>query len=492
MRAGFFRSRDEFEAVRDGSYRILPFRFMRWGGGRVFVSNDVGEWTFLPDVDFASFAEGRLDRSSAAYGTLKGKHFLTDSSSTLPIQLLATKYRTKHGFLDGFTSLHMFVVTLRCDHSCPYCQVSRVTEDRDRFDMSAETAERGVEWVFQSPSPLLKVEFQGGESLLHFDRIRHIVDLVEERNAIEQRDVEFVIATNLSNVSDDVLDYCQKHEVLLSTSLDGPEALHNQNRPRPGNDSYARVVANLARSREALGHDRIGALMTTTERSLAMPEEVVDEYVRQQFTSIFVRPISPYGFAVRTKQAYKYQTDTFVNFYQRALSRVIDWNRKGVPLVETYAQLLLRKLLTPFPTGYVDLQSPAGMGISALVYNYDGDVYASDEGRMLAEMGDFSFRLGNLHKDGHGDVMGGSYLRGLIGQTVTATTPQCSECAFAPFCGSDPVYNWATQGDVVGHRPTSGFCRKHMALFRHLIGLLESDDRFTRDLLVSWATGDNA
>src|SRR2546430_16559441 len=38
----------------------------------------------------------------------------------------------------------------------------------------------------------------------------------------------------------------------------------------------------------------------------------------------------------------------------------------------------------------------AGIGLSVLVYNYDGDVYASDEGRMLAEMNDRRFRLGTV------------------------------------------------------------------------------------------------
>lgn len=136
--------------------------------------------------------------------------------------------------------------------------------------MSAETAERGVDWVFRSPSPMLKIEFQGGESLLNFERIRHIVELVEKRNEAEKRDVEFVIATNLSQVTDEMLDYCCAHSILLSSSLDGPEPLHNLNRPRPGNDSYARFVRNLVRSREVLGHDRVAALMTTTERSLAI------------------------------------------------------------------------------------------------------------------------------------------------------------------------------------------------------------------------------
>jgi radical SAM protein with 4Fe4S-binding SPASM domain len=107
---------------------------------------------------------------------------------------------------------------------------------------------------------------------------------------------------------------------------------------------------------------------------------------------------------------------------------------------------------------------------------------------MLAEMGDTSFRLGNLNADDYMSIMGGSYLQQLIANTCTTALPQCSDCAFMPFCGSDPVFNWATQGDLVGHRPTSAFCRKHMALFRFLIDRLAQADEFERSLLVRWAT----
>jgi hypothetical protein len=51
------------------------------------------------------------------------------------------------------------------------------------------------------------------------------------------------------------------------------------------------------------------------------------------------------------------------------------------------------------PIGYVDLRSPSGIGVAAGVCNYDGRVFASDEGRVLAEMGDRTFELGDLHTD---------------------------------------------------------------------------------------------
>ena len=80
-----------------------------------------------------------------------------------------------------------------------------------------------------------------------------------------------------------------------------------------------------------------------------------------------------------------------MEFYFEGLDYIIDLNLKGFGFTEYYAAMVLRKMLTPFQPGYVDLLSPAGAGVAAVVYNYDGDVYASDESRMLAEMGDKSF-----------------------------------------------------------------------------------------------------
>jgi len=148
----------------------------------------------------------------------------------------------------------------------------------------------------------------------------------------------------------------------------------------------------------------------------------------------------------------------FLAFYREALDHIISTNRAGQAFTEVYAQILLRKILTPFPTGYVNLQSPAGAGINVVAHNYDGDVYASDEARMLAEMGDASFGLGNVHRDD-----------------------------FA-YCDADPIWNWATQADPVGHRPTSAFCEKNMGIIRHLFDLWRGDDPFVQSLFVRWAT----
>src|SRR5206468_4017691 len=102
-------------------------------------------------------------------------------------------------------------------------------------------------FMFRSPSEAIKVEFQGGESLLNFPLIRHIVERVESRNESEGRNLQFVIATNLAPLTDDMLDYCREHEIYISTSLDGPSGLHNLNRPRPGGNSHQLAESGIRR-----------------------------------------------------------------------------------------------------------------------------------------------------------------------------------------------------------------------------------------------------
>jgi len=351
--------------------------------------------------------------------------------------------------------------------------------------MSPETAEKALAMVFRSPSPAIKIEFQGGESMLNFDLVRQIVERAEEINIVEQRDLQFVIATNLAVVSDDILNYCKDHGILVSTSLDGPADVHNKNRPRPGKDSYERAVAGIQRAREVLGRDRVSALMTTTKLSLDRGRDIIDEYVRQGFSGIFLRPLSPYGFAVKTKSYDAYDVEEWLRFYFDGLDYILDLNRQGLFFVEQYASLILSKMLTPFETGYVDLRSPAGIGIGAIVYNYDGDVYASDESRMLAEMNDKTFKLGNVHSNTWEEIMSSDALLDPLEQSYTGSVPMCSDCAFEPFCGADPVFHHATQGDMVGNKPSSAFCTRNMAIFRRLIKQLR-DEPDVRSIYMRW------
>ena len=82
--------------------------------------------------------------------------------------------------------------------------------------------------------------------------------------------------------------------------------------------------------------------MTTTEASLDRVEDIVDEYLRLDLEGIFLRPLSPYGFAIKTKQFDKYGGQDWLEFYERGLRYILEVNKGGRHFPEFYATLLLQ------------------------------------------------------------------------------------------------------------------------------------------------------
>jgi uncharacterized protein len=467
-----FMTADAFNAL-DKPIEYLPFRFERRTHDYL-VSNMVGDFVTLTHEEFHKLSDLRMTPDDELYKKAYRAHLVTRTGQQAQHQLLALRLRSRMAFLRDVTPLHIFVVTLRCEHSCPYCQVSRQSTDRSRYDMSDEMAQRALAIALDSPSARIKIEFQGGEPLLNFPLIAKIVTAAESSAAAKAgKKIDFVIASNLALLSDEHLAFCKQHDVLLSTSLDGPADLHNKNRPRPGGNSHDLAVKGIKRAQEMLGMDRVGALMTTTDGSLGRIEEIIDEYLRLELDGIFLRPLSPYGFAVKTKQFHRYDSKRWLDFYARGLHYILGINRAGRYFPEFYSALILRRMLTDRPIGYVDLRSPAGIGLGALVYNYDGRVFASDEGRMLAEMGDCTFQLGHVDTASYRALVTSDKLVDLVGSSLTQCAPECSDCVFEPHCGADPVYHHATQRDSVGIKPLSEFCARQKGVMSLLLDILE-------------------
>ena len=468
------------------SYQILPYRFERFDD-EVFMSNEVGEYLYLPSDDFGKFVNHELKPDSDSYNTLKSKQIISDNNTEDVLEMLSIKYRTKKHFLTQFTSLHMIVVSLRCNSNCSYCQVSKKDINDLNFDMDKETAKNVVDKIFESPSPNIKIEFQGGEPLLNFEIIKFIIEKAEWKNIFKKKNLEFVICTNLTLMDEKMLKWLKGHKVYISTSIDGPIELHDKNRPLYNSEhSYEEVVGKINLTRKYLGNDSVSALMTTTSFSLGNFPSIIETYRELGFNSIFLRSLNSYGFAKRDKHFLAYPIEKFLENYKQGLDYIINLNLQGIYFAEDFATILLSRILTPFSTGFVDLQSPAGIAIAGVIYDYDGDVYVSDEGRMLASVGDKKFRIGNVKDNSYQEIFNGDYLHSLLEYSVAESLPQCSTCAYLPYCGADPVRNYNEQGDLIGHRPTSEICKKNMGVIKHLLSLLKKNDSNLNRIFWSW------
>ncbi len=468
-------------------YSLLPFKFDRRSDGNYLLVNEIGEYLLLSQEQLRKFVIHDLLPTEEIYKQLKAKHFLSDRNSSALFDILASKYRTKKAFLDGFTKLHIFVPTLRCNQSCQYCQVTRQNScATTKFDMSIETMHRSVDLMLANPSHSVTMEFQGGEPLLNFDMVKEGVLYSKQKNASIGKHIEYVICTNLILLEDFHLEFFKEHNIQISTSLDGPQFLHDRNRPMNGQSSYSVVTRNIRRVQEALCYDAVNCLMTTTRRSLQYPKEIVDEYINMNMKSIFVRDLNPYGYAVKTRATIGYSSEEFLNFYKKLLAYVLKLNRNGITFSEAYASLVLKKILTPWPIGFVDLQSPCGAGFGVALYNYDGNVYASDEARMLAEMGYQTFKLGNVFENTFDEIFLGDVMQKIALASCNESLIGCSDCVYQSYCGADPIRNFTTQHDFVGHRPTSGFCKKNRGMIGHIIDLLLEENPDNERIFWAW------
>ena len=461
-------------------YALLPFNFTRISGKEVLI-NELGDFLFAP-IGTAQKIVNHSIGDEELYKSLVANSFISEELLPSLLDIYASRLRLKKSFLDDKTALHIFVLTLRCNQNCVYCQASSREEGSIHCSMTNEMMEASIKLMFRSPSPHLTMEFQGGEPSLETKLIKFGIEKAEEINQQECRKLSYVLCTNCRNLSDELLQICKQYRVLISTSLDGPDYIHNKNRGRE--DSYEKTISGIQKARDVLGKEFVSALMTTSELALDYPKEIIDEYVKDGFTDIFLRALNPYGLATDNENWERYH-DRYIEFYKTALNYIIEINKKGTFFREDYATIILRKMLTPYTTGFVDLQSPAGTVNSVLIYNYDGFVYASDESRMLAENGDYTFRLGKI-SDKYEDIVFSEKVRKIGKVWANETLAGCSDCPIKAYCGADPVRNHSTQVDMYGFRPSSFVCRKNKAIIEYLFSLMIEREDEVMPIFRSW------
>lgn len=132
---------------------LLPFTFKKVKSGNILVINQGGEFVFLNRQQFDILINAnRIKLNDEILGLFKSKQLVSTDDEDLSLNLLATKLRTRKSFLKDFTSLHMMVLTARCNCMCDYCQASSLATEKQDSDMPWEIAKKTIDLIFQSPS----------------------------------------------------------------------------------------------------------------------------------------------------------------------------------------------------------------------------------------------------------------------------------------------------------------------------------------------------
>ena len=133
--------------------------------------------------------------------------------------------------------------------------------------MSAATAEASVEMLLkESPDEQrYSVVFFGGEPLSNRPLIEHMVAYCERRFAEAGKQVEFIMTTNATLLTEEIVDWLNAHRFGLSVSIDGPKTVHDRNRITVGGQGTYDVVRRKVDMLLSRYHSRpVGARVTLT------------------------------------------------------------------------------------------------------------------------------------------------------------------------------------------------------------------------------------
>lgn len=430
--------------------KLWFFRYKKFDSDQYLLTNDIWKYVFFTSSDFVNFLEWNFDKLENKDQLIEDGFIKSDDYERKMIEGVAKK----NHFVWEWATLHMIIVTLRCNHKCKYCHAAVAPITATQYDMDLETAKKVVDTIFYSRSNNLTIEFQWWEALLNYEIVQFIVDYAYEKANELKKNLSFSLVSNLTLLTETKLKRLLDRNVDICTSLDGNEAIHNYNRAWYDGNSFNQVtywMQRLDEEKQKRNMWRVGALLTATKETLWNYKEIIDAYIEQWLDSIFLRWLNPYGFAASDMKTLAYEKEQWIHFYEKSLDYILELNKKGTPFKETITSIYLMRIFNDFDPAFMDIRSPSWIAIGWVAYNYDGKIYASDESRMLWRMWIDDFLMTDM-LDSPAETF-----KAMVKSQITKIAVQSScldglpgynEHVYKPYIWVDIIHNFKLTGSV--------------------------------------------
>ncbi len=323
--------------------------------------------------------------------------------------------------------------------------------------MSHKTATRIVDFMFRSTPSGEKIDigFFGGEPLLEFDLLKHIVDLVISHPLYDKKRVLFSIVTNGTIFSGDIATYLKKRNITLGISCDGPPHVQDSSRIfADGSGSSAIVEANIRKALNFFPFMPVNAVYKP--ETLHFLPDVVD-----YFSGLGVRNI--YLNHDITAQWTKNEADMLPALYDSIGKKYTDFYRTGnahhISLIDSKIVVMLRG-------GYQPLEK-CRMSKGELAFATSGNIYPCE--RLIGKDEGTDHCLGNIS-------LSGSLSKQCTHDAEHIANEACRTCSLRDYC-----MNWCgcTNYFATGDYNTAGpfICASEKAAIQTAYDIIAQLDR---------------
>lgn len=313
--------------------------------------------------------------------------------------------------------------TNRCNLRCTYCYAAAGDLPPNRLSMEHATRaiDRVIENILQKKRRRLSLGFHGGgEPLLEWRLVQHIVAYAETRCATEGLDLGVNSATN-GVLSRSQCEWIIRHFKSLNISFDGLPDVQDEQRPLPGGEGSFRLVDKTLRFLDRHGFP-YGIRSTISLLNVERMEECLTFIAGHYKTrTIHFEPLFYCG-RCKTTGVMSPPMASFAENYKRCLDRAATL---GVKL--TYSGSRVENLTSCF----------CGVSNDNFAVTPDGDITACFEVTSRDDPRAETFVIGRIGEAGHLDVDEGK--RRALRDLTVDHLPYCRNCFAKWHCAGDCV-----------------------------------------------------
>lgn len=313
--------------------------------------------------------------------------------------------------------------TNQCNMGCTYCYEHNKKASSISYEVLDKTVDFIVKQYSNGNDKGVSIVTHGGEPLLEFEKIKYFIEKLNSRI----RNVQYIITTNATLLTDKIADYLIENYTEISISIDGNAGAHNSNRVFLNGIGTYDIVARNAR--RILAKDKsVKARMTVTPQTVENLFESVKHLIELGFTSI-----SPVA-------------DSFCgDWTDESIGMLIEQGKLITDYVANYPTSLNIGLINDALVKRVN--SPCSGGLSTFSVDTDGSIYPC-----IISVGMPEFQIGNVST-------------GIIENKVqeiskwnSVDIPECMGCSRYNYCSTTRcrIVNKAICGDL--HTPSPFVC----------------------------------
>lgn len=166
------------------------------------------------------------------------------------------------------------IVTEKCNASCEYC----FEHGRSQMDMPASVADDAIlQWVeWSRDSEWVGLTFIGGEPMMNYPLIRHIVAFAQEIMSKAGKQITFDMITNGTLLDETHCQFFSKEGLQYCLSLDGGPEINDHFRKMPGGKSQYGIVSEKMRMLKSYQHWQGSRITVTPETAASVCNSIRD------------------------------------------------------------------------------------------------------------------------------------------------------------------------------------------------------------------------